>query len=122
MRFLFIAFLIAHGLIHSAIWTVPKQKDQKAPFDPGHSWLLGDRRSVALIVALVAGVLFVSAGVGLWAHADWWRPVAVAGAGVSLVLIALYFSAWLILAVALDVGLIAGIVWLDWPAKTTLGA
>lgn len=122
MRLLFIGFLMAHGLIHAAIWSAPKPKDEKAPFDPGHSWLLGDRRSLARVLALGAAALFVSAGVGLWAHADWWRPVAVAGAGVSLVLSALFFSVWLTFAVALDVGLIVGIVWLNWPAQTTIGA
>jgi hypothetical protein len=32
-------FLIAHGLVHLAVW-LPEPKD--APFDPGHSWLLGE--------------------------------------------------------------------------------
>jgi hypothetical protein len=32
-RFLFIGFLIAHGLVHLAIWLMPKPADQKAPFD-----------------------------------------------------------------------------------------
>lgn len=122
MRSLFAAFLIAHGLIHAAIWAAPKSKEQKAPFDPGHSWLLGDRRVLALAIALVTAALFVSAGVGLWVDVDWWRPVAVAGACTSLVLIALFFNAWLIVAVLLDAGLIAVIVWLNWPAQTALGA
>jgi hypothetical protein len=46
-RLLFIGFLIAHGLVHLAIWLMPKPPDQKAPFDPGHSWLLGDQKTVA---------------------------------------------------------------------------
>jgi hypothetical protein len=37
-RSLFIGFLIAHGLVHLAIWLVPKPSDQKAPFDPDHPW------------------------------------------------------------------------------------
>lgn len=41
-RFLFIAFLIAHGGIHVAIWATPKPNDQEAPFDASHSWLLGN--------------------------------------------------------------------------------
>jgi hypothetical protein len=82
-RFLFIAFLIAHGGIHVAIWATPKPKDPPPPFDPSHSWVLGDRRGVALVLALVAGVALVAAGIGLWASAEWWRPVAVAGLAVS---------------------------------------
>ena len=42
-RFIFIAFLIAHGLVHVAMWVfVPKPAPGKeAPFDASHSWLLG---------------------------------------------------------------------------------
>ncbi len=29
-RFLFVSFLIAHGLVHLAIWLVPKPADGKA--------------------------------------------------------------------------------------------
>lgn len=55
-RFLFIAFLIAHGLIHLLIWVVPpKPKDPAAPpFDPSHSWLLGDPKAPARAAAFVA--------------------------------------------------------------------
>lgn len=121
MRVAFGAFLFAHGLIHAAIWTAPKPKDQSGPFDPGHSWLLGDRRSVAAALALAAAVLFVASGVGVWASAGWWGPVTVVGSAVSLLLIALFFNAWLTLAVALDVGVIVGVVWLDWPSSAALG-
>ena len=69
MRFVFVALLIVHGRVQSAIWAAPRSKDQKAPFGPGHSWLLGERRIFAVVLALVATVL----------------------------------------------------VWLDWPAQTTLG-
>jgi hypothetical protein len=37
-RFVFIAFLIAHGGVHVAIWATPKPEDQKVPFDASHSW------------------------------------------------------------------------------------
>lgn len=43
-RSLFIAFLVAHGLVHLAIWLMPKPADDKAPFDPDHSWLVGDQK------------------------------------------------------------------------------
>jgi hypothetical protein len=46
-------------------------KDPNAPFDARRSWLLGDQRAVATVLALVAAVLLVAAGIGLWAHAGW---------------------------------------------------
>jgi hypothetical protein len=121
-RSLWIAFLIAHGLTHLAIWATPKPKSDTAPFDPGQSWLLGERRRSAVGIAAVAAVVLVSAGLGLWTHADWWRMTAVIGAAVSLVLVVLYFNRWLILAVVLDVGMIVGVIALDWPSKSTVGA
>jgi hypothetical protein len=121
-RLLSIAFLIAHGLIHMGIWAMPKPRNNTAPFDPAQSWLLGERRSLAIAIAAVAAAILVGAGVGLWANAEWWRVAAVVGAAVSLVLIVIYFNPWLTLAVFLDVGIILGILALDWPSKSTVGA
>ena len=90
-RFLFISFLIAHGLVHLAIWLVPKPADGKVPFDVSHSWVLGDLKQLAVFLAVVAAALLVGGGVGLWAHAEWWRGVAVVGLAVSFGLMVLYF-------------------------------
>ena len=61
-RLLFIGFLIAHGLVHLAIWLLPRPSDQEAPFDPDHSWLLGDQQTVAALLAVTAAA---AAGFGL---------------------------------------------------------
>ena len=50
MRWLFGLFLVAHGLIHVAIWLTPASSD--APFDVRHSPLFGDL-GVASGVSLV---------------------------------------------------------------------
>jgi hypothetical protein len=121
-RFLFIAFLIAHGAIHVAIWATPKPKDQNAPFDPSHSWLLGTQRGLARVVALAAAALLVAAGIGLWAHAEWWRPVAVVGLAVSFALMVFFFNPWFLFIQAINAALIVSIVWLDWPSRAMVGA
>jgi len=73
-RFLFVGFLIAHGLVHLAIWLMPKP-EQKAPFDPGHSWLLGDQKTVAVVLAVTAAALLVfgrtPVGGGVWPRSGW---------------------------------------------------
>ena len=89
-RLVFIAFLIAHGGVHAAIWAAPKPKDQDAPFDPSHSWLLGSQKALAVSLAVGAAVLLVAAGVGLWTHAEWWRAVAIVGLSASLGLMAVH--------------------------------
>jgi hypothetical protein len=35
LRVLFAGFLIAHGLVHPAVWATPKDPARPGPFDPG---------------------------------------------------------------------------------------
>jgi hypothetical protein len=121
-RVLFIGFLIAHGLVHLAIWSIPTPADQKAPFEPDHSWLLGDRKTVAALLAVTAAVLLVGAGLGLWASAGWWRSVAVVGLLTSFGLMVVYFNHWYLFIEGVNAALIVGIVWLAWPSKAMVGA
>jgi len=121
-RFLFIAFLLAHAGIHAAIWATPAAKDPNAPFNAGHSWLLGDQRVLAQVLALLAAGFLLAAGIGLWAHTEWWRPTAVAGLAVSLGLMVVYFNPWFLFIQAVNAALIVGILWLDWPSKSMVGA
>ena len=95
-------FLIAHGLIHLAIW-LPRPKPE-APFDPHHSWLLDNAGAVAKILAVVATGLLIAAGVLVLGGGG--AGLAVTGAAVSLALIAVTFNRWLIGAVAINVAII----------------
>lgn len=121
-RFLFIAFLIAHGLVHLAIWLVPKPADGKAPFDVTHSWLIGDVKPVAVLLATVAAVLLVGSGLALWASAEWWRGVAVAGLAVSFGLMVLYFNPWYLFIEVVNAAIVVGLLWLSWPSRSMVGA
>jgi hypothetical protein len=73
-------------------------------------------------LAIAAMVLYVSAGIGLFAHFDWWRMVTVAGSVISLVLFALYFNPWLSLAVLIDMALVWALLWAHWPSVGQVGA
>ena len=121
LRLVLIGFLIAHGLVHVALWA-PKFDPEAAPFDPSHSWLLGDQRSLARILAFVAAALLVFAGVGLAVHGEWWRPTAVIGLSVSSALLLVYFNAWYLFILAVNIALIVGIAFMGWPSRSTLGA
>lgn len=121
LRALLIVFFIAHGLVHVAIWA-PKFDPDKGSFDPSHSWLIGDQRLSAQILAFSAATILVVAGISLWAQSEWWRPVAVIGLSVSTVLLLLYFNVWYLFILAVNIALIFGIVWMDWPSRSTVGA
>ena len=97
-------FLIAHGLVHLAVWLPRPAAD--APFDPGRSWLIGEAGSLTRPLALVACGILVLSGLlllpGTWAGA----ALAVTGASVSLALVLLTFNRWLTVAVAIDVAIV----------------
>ena len=97
-------FLVAHGLVHLAVW-LPAPKEE-APFDPSHSWLLGDAHGAVRALPLAAGLLFALAGVLVLGGAGLGAALAVAGAVVSLALVLLTFHHWLLGAVAIDIGII----------------
>jgi hypothetical protein len=116
VQWIFGAFLIVHGLIHPAVWSTPKPTGQKAPFDPSHSWLLGDARGLASALAVTVAVLYAIAGVGVFVDATWWQALTVATSAVSLALILLTFNPWLLAGIAIDATLIVGVAFYDWPS------
>jgi hypothetical protein len=93
LRVLLGLFVVAHGLVTFGIWAAPVT--EKAPFNPSHSWLLGDTRTLAVALAVVAAVAFVFAGGGVLAQQGWWAAAAVAAGAVAVVLMGLYFNPWL---------------------------
>ena len=98
-------FLVAHGLVHLAIWLPGPRAD--APFDPHHSRLLGDVRGPARALAIAACALLATAGVLVASAVDGGGGAAVVGAALSLVLVALTFQPWILGAVAIDVAIVA---------------
>ena len=123
-RWVLVAVLLAHGWVHLVVWgMVPAIPTQATNLS--HSWLLGDRRPLARGLTALTMALFAVAAVGLAVQAAWWGPAAVAAAGVSVVLVALFPAAianpWIVAPVAIDVAVIAAVVWSDWPAQMVVG-
>jgi hypothetical protein len=125
-RVLFAIFLVAHGAVHAPIWLAPH--GEAAPFDPGHSWLLGrlglgaaTARSIGIALATLDFVSFAGAGIALVARQEWWRALAVSAAAVSLVLLIAYYHAWLTFGVAINAGIVLALTWADWPTPEAVG-
>jgi len=111
-RLLFAAFLMAHGALHPAIYTLPYDPE-KAAFNPNRSWALATAhvaeqpaRTFSAAVSVMAGVLFLLSGVALLADSSLWVPLAASGAVLGFVLKGLYFHPWLIVGVLIDVGVL----------------
>jgi hypothetical protein len=120
IRILVGGFLIAHGLVHLAVWATPT--DESASFDPSHSWLLGSAKGISIVIASLATVVLVSGGVALFAHASVWRPLTIVGLAVSLLLDVLYFNPWFILITVVNAGFLVALAWVHWPSSGSVGA
>lgn len=122
-RALLAGFLLAHGLIHLAIYAAPVNPDKPAPFDPGHSWAAGSGRATAttmrsgsIVLACAVAAAYGAAGGMLALDAGPWAAAAVLAAVLGLVLKGLWFHPWLTLGVALDIAVAVAAV-LGWPAS-----
>jgi hypothetical protein len=108
IRALLGAFIVAHGLLTAFIWVGPASAD--APFRATHSWLVGDARPVAVVIALVAAAGFVLAGVGFIGEQAWWASTGIGAGAVALLLMGLFFNPWLLAGIAISAGILfAGI-------------
>jgi hypothetical protein len=125
LRLLVAGFLIAHGLIHWAVYAMPKKPDQPSPFDPGHSWMLAavgvaehPAHTLSVALALVTTAGFCLASGILLAGGGWWLVVAAVAAITGLVLKLGYFNPWLSLGVLLDAGVLVAAA-ASWPPSLT---
>ncbi len=108
LALIFGALVIVHGLITAAIWAVPAGDD--APFDPSHSWLLGDGRGVSVVFGMLVALAFIATGAGVLGHLAWWPGSAVVAGLAGAVLMVLWFDPWLTLGLGISVAvLVAGI-------------
>ena len=108
IRVLLGAFIVAHGLLTAFIWVSPANAD--APFRATHSWLIGDARPLAVVIALLAAAGFVLAGVGFISQQAWWAFTGIGAGAVALLLMGLFFYPWLLAGIAISAGVLyAGI-------------
>jgi hypothetical protein len=97
-------FLVAHGLLHLAVWVAPQAPD--APFDPHRSWVFGDFTVLSRMAAVVSCAILALAGILVLAGSEAASAAAVVGAGLSLLLVLATFHPWFLAAVAIDVTII----------------
>jgi hypothetical protein len=122
--------ILAHGLGH-ALFLAPclgiAQWGQSA-----QSWLLtrtlGEFPTRVIGSLLWLGVIvgFVAAGVGLLGQHAWWRTLAVASAGVSLLALGLFLKGGqaqpVLSAAFMDVAMLVALLWAKWPSGGLVGA
>jgi hypothetical protein len=58
---------------------------------------------------------------------EWWRTLAIVSAVVSLVALALFWNAFIYLfphkvgAIAVNVAVLVGLLWANWPSEADIG-
>ncbi len=136
LKSLIALFLVAHGLVHYSLTTVPVPAPGalRTPFWPNGKrsnvdplWPVSRLGLPAQVVRLIGWVLclaalagFALSGlglIGLPGLSAIWQGMAIFAAAASLILLALYWHPWLVMGVAISLGVLASL-WQHWP--TTL--
>ncbi|MGE5459283.1 MAG: hypothetical protein ACM3WR_01520 [Solirubrobacterales bacterium] len=116
-------FLIAHGLVH-LMYLAPPADAAHNPFVAESRWFpkaLGmdptTAKAVAGTLAVATATLFLISGIAVFASVSIWKPMAVMGSMVSLVLMLLFLHPWLMFGLVIDVAIIASVLSLNVPSS-----
>jgi hypothetical protein len=125
-RLVIAALLLAHGAIHASFLS-PRPPAPAGgppwPFELARSWVLTPLGiqpatirllGIALVVATIAAFALASLATIGWLPADLWGPVSAAAAIASLALLVLFFHPWLVLGLAIDLGLLWAVLVAGW--------
>jgi hypothetical protein len=140
MKILIAVLLIVHGLIVAGQSTGsfnPIGGLQNPswlnwwPVHLGQSWLLsslGVERTLTArtggLLWLVAGMALIAAGLGvlgLLVPTTWWRVLALSGAAISLLMLAIYLHPFYGIGIIASITLMAALLWKQWTLLEGLG-
>jgi hypothetical protein len=128
---LFGIFFVLHGLVHLLYFG---QSARYFELQPGMVWpdgswmfsrLLGDgtTRNLASALLVLAAVVFVAGGIGIFARQAWWRPVILAAALFSSLIYLLFWDGgWSHLdnkggvGILINLAVLAALLIFRWPA------
>lgn len=130
MRFLFILFFIAHGIVHGLYFG---QAARYYELQPGMTWpdgswaltpLFGDgiARIIVGFSCVLAAIGFIAGGLGLLIRQPWWQPVVVGSAAFSAVVFMLSWNGDVqtltdegSIGLMIDVAILISLVIFQWP-------
>jgi hypothetical protein len=128
-RLLIAALLLAHGAIHAS-FVSPRPPATPGgplwPFELARSWLLTPLgvpaettrlMGTALVVATIGAFALAALATTGLLPADLWAPASAAGAISSLALLVLFFHPWLVLGLAIDLGLLWAVLVAGWTPR-----
>ena len=140
MKILIAVLLVVHGFIVTA--------QSSGSFNPvggiqnpswlnwwsvnlGQSWLFSSLGVERTLIARAGGLLWIIAGITLVAAGlgvlkviiplTWWRSLALTGAILSLVMLAIYLHPFYCIGLAASILLLVALLWEQWPILKQLG-
>lgn len=140
MKILIAVLLIVHGFIVTA--------QSSGSFNPvgglqnpswlnwwpanfGQSWLLSSLGVERTLIARAGGLLWLVAGMALFAAGlgvlglmvppTWWRILALSGAAISLLMLAIYLHPFYGIGIGASIFLLAALLWAQSPLLKQLG-
>jgi uncharacterized membrane protein YphA (DoxX/SURF4 family) len=113
--------LMIHGFAHWQITTAWGTKTSVS------SWMLpslepGALQSLGTFLWVAALVTFVATGIVLFIGLEWWRVAAVVSCLISLLVIGLFWQPNMVIGVAVDLGVLVSLLWVQWPSPQWLEA
>jgi len=136
MKIIIALFLIAHGLVHGGLAAAPNPDDPDAKAgafftSAMRTWLLprlglnpSSIQWIGITLVVLSTLGFILAGLGVFGVPvldEIWRTIALVSAVISLVLLVLFWHAWLIVGVLIDLAIIISLVWANWPSAELTG-
>ena len=135
LRLIVAAILFIHGIGHVLGIMASLQLSNTESWS-SRSWLLTDligdtaSRLISFVLFLAALIGFVGAVLALMGWLlphEWWRPLSAISAAISLVALGLFWNAFPSLfpnkigAIAVDIAVLVGLLWLEWPTEAAIG-
>jgi len=130
LRFIIGVFIVLHGLVHLLYFGHSRRLFELQPEMawPDGSWvfsrLLGDEttRLLASNSCILAAIGFVAGGAGILVGQAWWRPVVMASAAFSAVILILFWDGELqkldnqgAIAILINMAILIAVLILRWP-------
>jgi hypothetical protein len=124
VRVLIGSFIILHGIIHPLLVVLPPLEEEEANLNPVNvggfwttSWLFGEgmrTRNLLFNLALLTGLVLLTAGVAFMMQMPWARAVWLAGTGMSLMVLVVFWKKDLVYGIGINTLLIAAALLTPW--------
>jgi hypothetical protein len=117
-------FVILHGLVHPLLAVIPPPGEQHTDENPATmgsywtaSWLFGKgpgAKKLLYVLAALAALVLLVAGIAFIGRLSWAKTAWLAGAGLSLLVLVVFWKKDFVYGISIDALLIAAAFFTSW--------